>query len=623
MAYKIGELVWKITGDNSQFNKAASDTSKKAQGLSKDLTKYGSLIKTAMTSAAVAGLVAVGKKLVETASAAEETANKFNVTFSTIKDQADSVAKSLSENYGLSSQASQQLLADTGDLLSGFGFTQQAALDMSEQVNKLAVDLASFTNYSGGAEGASKALTSGLLGEREAMKSLGIAIGEADIAQLAKDKGIVGELDRQTKASLTLEIALKQSKNAIGDFARSQDSFANQARIAKAETEDLAANLGKLLLPAATVSVNVFGQFASKINDVVEGYNNLREAAAAQKEGKADTEDRIILLENEKAKLDALITSQKLIPVFGTIAGIATRKQIDERIALINKELASLAVQRRYEEDIARYRTAGNKKAQDDAEKALAAEKKKQEALAAERAEAERLAEEMYQLSLATNALYTVPTAQEAGFIDPLVSGIEAYRKGVEEADEAWAQLEENVKKGAIDSSLSAINNAVSSVAEGLIAGEDASKVFAKSGLLAFASTLESLSSLIAAQAAYQILLAGGIFSPAGYVAAAPFIAQSLAASAAAGVARGAAANFANGGIVEPSNTGATVRVAENGSGEVLFNTGETGQAFIRQMASAIAGELANVQIVGNNTMTIDGKAIAKAVTRYQRANQV
>ena len=228
----------------------------------------------------------------------------------------------------------------------------------------------------------------------------------------------------------------------------------------------------------------------------------------------------------------------------------------------------------------------------------------------------------MYQLSLATNALYTVPTAQEAGFIDPLVSGIEAYRKGVEEADEAWAQLEENVKKGAIDSSLSAINNAVSSVAEGLIAGEDASKVFAKSGLLAFASTLESLSSLIAAQAAYQILLAG-IFNPAGYVAAAPFIAQSLVASAAAGVARGAAANFANGGIVEPSNTGATVRVAENGSGEVLFNTGETGQAFNRKMASAIAGELANVQIVGNNTMTIDGKAIAKAVTRYQRANQV
>lgn len=622
MAYKIGELVWKITGDNTQFNKATADTSKKAQGLSKDLTKYGSLIKTAMTSAAVAGLVAVGKKLVETASAAEETANKFNVTFSTIKDQADAVAKSLADNYGLSSQASQQLLADTGDLLSGFGFTQQAALDMSEQVNKLAVDLASFTNYSGGAEGASKALTSGLLGEREAMKSLGIAIGEADIAQLAKEKGIVGELDRQTKAALTLEIALKQSKNAIGDFARSQDSFANQARIAKAETEDLAANLGKLLLPAATVSVNIFGQFASKINDVVEGYNNLREAAAAQKEGRADTEDRITLLENEKAKLDALITSQKLIPVFGTLAGIATRKQIDERIALIDKELASLAVQRRYEDDISRYRAAGNKKAQDDAEKALAAEKKKQEALATERAEAERLAEEMYQLSLVTNAVYSAPTAQEAGFFDPLLIGIDEYRKGVEAADEAWAQLEENVRKGAVDSSLSAINNAVASVTEGLIAGEDASKVFAKSGLLAFASVLESLSSLIAAQAAYQILVAG-IFNPAGYAAAAPFIAQSLVASAAAGVARGAAANFANGGIVEPTNTGATVRVAENGSGEVLFNTGETGQAFIQQMAAAIAGELANVQIVGNNTMTIDGKAIAKAVTRYQRANQV
>jgi hypothetical protein len=219
-------------------------------------------------AAVSAAAIKAGGDLIKLASDAEETQNKFDVTFSGVKNQADTLAENLEKSFGLSSRAAQGLLSDTGDLLTGFGFSQSAALDLSNEVQKLAVDLASFTNFSGGAEGASQALTKALLGERESIKSLGIAITEADIKQLAEDKGVVGELDRQTKAALTLELALSQSKNAIGDFERSQESFAAKSRLLTSELENVAVELGQELLPIAVDVIEV-------VRDVIEFFGNL------------------------------------------------------------------------------------------------------------------------------------------------------------------------------------------------------------------------------------------------------------------------------------------------------------------------------------------------------------
>jgi hypothetical protein len=227
------------------------------------------------------GLAGISKKLVDAASDAEETGSKFNTVFRDIAGTASAAAQNLSDSFGLSQVAAQKLLGDTGDLLTGFGFTQSSALDLSEQVNQLAVDLASFTNFSGGAAGASAALTKALLGERESIKSLGIAITEADIKQLAEDKGIVGELDRQTKAALTLEIAVRQSGNAIGDFERTQDSFANQSRITQARLQDLQVTLGKELLPLFKDGVTTLNDFIEQFNRFLQESNSVQSVFGA------------------------------------------------------------------------------------------------------------------------------------------------------------------------------------------------------------------------------------------------------------------------------------------------------------------------------------------------------
>lgn len=207
-----------------------------------------------MSAAITAPVIAAAWSLKNAARDSEETRSKFGTVFSSISGDAASVAANLAANYGLSSTKSKQLLADTGDLLTGFGFTQDGALKMSEQVNRLAVDLASFTNYSGGAEGASAALTKALLGERESLKSLGIAISEENVNTKIKQmaaKGATFTSLRQAKAQATLALAYEQSKNAVGDFARTQQDLANQERITSARMQDLKEAFGRILLPVA------------------------------------------------------------------------------------------------------------------------------------------------------------------------------------------------------------------------------------------------------------------------------------------------------------------------------------------------------------------------------------
>jgi hypothetical protein len=225
------------------------------------------------TKIIAAATAAMGFAFLKAGSDAEETESKFNAVYSGIKDAAEETARNLADNFGLASTKAKQLLGDTGDLLTGFGFSQESALDLSNQVQMLAVDLASFTNYSGGAEGASMALTKALLGERESVKSLGISILEEDVkAQmlLNSQNGLTFETERQAKAYATLQLAQQQSVNAIGDFSRTQDGLANKVRIFQALLTDISVNIGKGLIPMAKDFIEKLQEWFKANQELIE-----------------------------------------------------------------------------------------------------------------------------------------------------------------------------------------------------------------------------------------------------------------------------------------------------------------------------------------------------------------
>jgi len=215
---------------------------------------------------------------------AEETTNKFVTVFSSIEDKAVRTAKTLAGSFGMASTTAMELLGDTGDILVGFGFAEDSALDLSRQINELAVDLASFTNYAGGASGASKALTKAMLGETESAKALGIVLRQGT-REFKQSVDILQKNEKMTynqaMATTLLRDAQAQSGKAAGDFARTQFQLANQERILTEQTKELQEVLGRGLLPTAktviTDMTSFFGTLITEINLTKEGTLLLRE----------------------------------------------------------------------------------------------------------------------------------------------------------------------------------------------------------------------------------------------------------------------------------------------------------------------------------------------------------
>jgi hypothetical protein len=250
MSSVIGELIYKIKGDTSDAQRNVDAFEKRFKDVGKKLTKTGKTLTLAVTLP-IAG---IGIASVKAASDFEETEAKFNTAFKGIEKRADETAKTLAKGYLLSEKESKRLLSSTGDLLKGFGFTADNALDLSNKVQELSADLASYNNLAGGTTQASEILTKALLGERDALTTLGVKVSEVDVQNKLYEKGqqnLTGQTLLAAKAQATYELVLGQSGDALGDVARTSDSFANQMRAAKADVENLAVEIGKELLPIA------------------------------------------------------------------------------------------------------------------------------------------------------------------------------------------------------------------------------------------------------------------------------------------------------------------------------------------------------------------------------------
>lgn len=250
----IGELVYKITGDSSglkfELLNAENQAKKSAQ---KSGDAWGKLSSRLVGLGIGALITSFFTDSIKAASDAEETAQKFGVVFKDIQESAASSAKNLADNYLLSRSEAKKLLADTGGLLVGFGYTQDAALELSQKVQVLAAELTSLNNVQGGVAFASEALTKGLFGETEQMKSLGLAIQQdtKEFRDAVKSRmQMFGETLNQAKAQVILNEAYKLGGLALGDIGRSSESYANQQRRLEANFKNFSEELGTGIIPA-------------------------------------------------------------------------------------------------------------------------------------------------------------------------------------------------------------------------------------------------------------------------------------------------------------------------------------------------------------------------------------
>ena len=135
-------------------------------------------------------------------------------------------------------------------MLTSMGLTSQESLKMSEGLTQLSYDMASFYNLK--PEEAFEKLKSGLSGEAEPLKALGILVNDNTIKTYAYAHGIAkqGEaLTEQQKVMARYGVIMESTKNAQGDLARTMDSPTNKIRVMKEQAEQLGIQFGQLLIP--------------------------------------------------------------------------------------------------------------------------------------------------------------------------------------------------------------------------------------------------------------------------------------------------------------------------------------------------------------------------------------
>lgn len=262
------------------------------------------------------GIIKFGKDSVQAASDVEQMEQKFDTVFDNLRSEADSWAGNFAAAIGRSKNTIKTYLADQQNLFVGFGMAREEAMKMSEQLTESAIDIASFANLN--EDNAINAMTKAVMGESEAAKTLGAVLNDSTRAAAMAELGYSGtyeSLDQLAKMQVNYTAIMQQSKDAIGDAARSMGSFESNNRAFQAQIKDIKENVGKFLLPYMNKGLEILSKLTSKVRDFSEKLGDVnKEGTTANKIWNKFTEY------GEKAKIaiDKIVTGgKKVIDMLG------------------------------------------------------------------------------------------------------------------------------------------------------------------------------------------------------------------------------------------------------------------------------------------------------------------
>ena len=262
-ANKTSQGLDKVSKSTKELDKDVKNSAKNNEQFAAGMSGLGATAIVGAAGLAAKSLLDFSLSAIQAASSAQEAAGAFGTTFGGAAEQLN---KQLAENanlFGLTTAEAQQLISVFGSVAQGIGFTQQESADLSSELFNLAGDIASFNNITAGAAPVLQAFRSALVGEREALKTYGIAITEAEVQTKAFEqtgKNSADALTRQEKALATSALIFERASVQQGNAAREASGFAAQTLIARSATQELREELGEELLPAAGEVLRVFNE---------------------------------------------------------------------------------------------------------------------------------------------------------------------------------------------------------------------------------------------------------------------------------------------------------------------------------------------------------------------------
>lgn len=193
-----------------------------------------------------------------------ETQNVVDVTFEDSASTINKWAQEALNAYGITETKAKQYSSTLGAMLKSMGIADDQVLQMSMDMAGLAADMASFYNLDHDA--AFEKIRSGISGENEPLKALGINMSVANLNAFALEKGMNKAFDKMSQAeqaTLRYQYLLEATKDAQGDFARTGDSFSNEMRKLQTNLDRIKTEFGKGLLGVVTPAISLLNNVLS------------------------------------------------------------------------------------------------------------------------------------------------------------------------------------------------------------------------------------------------------------------------------------------------------------------------------------------------------------------------
>lgn len=208
---------------------------------------------------------------VEYASDLTEVQNVVDVAFGETSQKINEWAEGTIDSVGLSELSAKQYAGTMGAMLKSSGLAGEAVDEMSMSITELAGDMASFYNLD--TDVAFEKIRSGISGETEPLKQLGINMSVANLEAYALSQGIntaYSEMSQAQQTQLRYNYLMQQTADAQGDYARTSDSYANQIRHLEQSWQDFTGELASNALPVLSDAVGLLNDGITGLSSAVD-----------------------------------------------------------------------------------------------------------------------------------------------------------------------------------------------------------------------------------------------------------------------------------------------------------------------------------------------------------------
>lgn len=269
----VGNIDLGLSVNKQMFNKQLNGIAGSAKSSVMSAFKpLGKMIGAALGTAAIAGFT---KSCLSLGSNLAEVQNVVDVTFKSMSAGVDSFAKNAMTQFGLSETAAKKYAGTFGAMSKAMGLSESAAYEMSTAVTGLTGDVASFYNLS--TDEAYTKLKSIWTGETETLKDLGVVMTQTALDNYALNNGFgktTKQMSEQEKLMLRYQYVMSSLSGAQGDFARTQNSWANQTRVLQLQFESLKATLGQGFINVFTPILKALNLLLGKLQLVANAFKS-------------------------------------------------------------------------------------------------------------------------------------------------------------------------------------------------------------------------------------------------------------------------------------------------------------------------------------------------------------